>query len=99
LHDALPISNKAVTFDENGVILNENNGNSISDITNNAFSNSIQFTKKLDDNGKNFSVYIENDNSVTSGEGFTQSETLFYADDTPDDIRNQEEKTRSTSDE
>src|SRR5690606_12139581 len=92
-------SNKAVTFDENGVILNENNGTSTSDITNNAFSNSIQFTKKLDDNGKNFSVYIENDNSVTSGEGFTQSETLFYADDTHDDIRNQEEKTRSTSDE
>src|SRR5690554_1969546 len=88
--------NKSITFDENGGILNETDGTSTSDITSNSFDNSIQFTKKLDDKGKNFSLYIESTNSVTSGGGFTQSETLFYADDsTPDDIRNQEETTRS----
>lgn len=91
--------NKSITFDENGGILNETDGTSTSDITSNSFDNSIQFTKKLDDKGKNFSLYIESTNSVTSGGGFTQSETLFYADDsTPDDIRNQEETTRSTND-
>lgn len=90
--------NTAATYDENGILLNESNSNSSSDVSSNTFANTIQLTKKLDDNGKNFSVNLSNDNTVTSGGGFTQSETLFYGDNTPDDIRNQEEVTRSTND-
>lgn len=90
--------NRSATFDEDGGLLNEDNSSSTSDVTSDSFSNTIQFTRKLDDKGKNFSINLSNSNTVTSGAGFTQSETLFYADDTPDDIRNQEEKTRSTSD-
>lgn len=55
-------------------------------------------SKKLNDKGKNFSLEFSNNNSKTTGLGNTNSATLFYQDDQPNDIRNQEERSNSTAD-
>src|SRR5690606_9675222 len=73
-------------------------GNTYTDATSFTFGNSIEFNKKLDENGKNLSIDFNNNNSVTDGVGFTQSETLFYQGDQADDVRNQNDISRTTSD-
>lgn len=88
----------STSMDEMGTIYNTSKENTFTDATNNAFRNSIQFNRKLDDNGKNFSLSFDNNNSVTNGKGFTNSQTLFEQGTQEDDIRNQEDISRSTSD-
>jgi len=88
----------SISMDEFGEIYNTNNENTISDATNNTFRNSIQFNKKLNDKGKNFSLSLSNNNSVTNGKGYTNSETIFEQGNQADDIRNQQDISRSTSD-
>lgn len=88
----------SMSMDEAGNLFNESSGNTYTDATSFTFGNSIEFNKKLDENGKNLSVNFNNNNSVTDGVGFTQSETLFYQGDQVDDIRNQNDISRSTSD-
>ena len=86
------------SMDENGALFNESTEESYSTSDSFTFSNSIQFNKKLNDNGQNFSVRFNNSNSKDTGWGHTNSATLFYQDNQPDDIRNQQEISRSTSD-
>lgn len=88
----------STSMNEMGSIYNTSNENTFSDATNNTFRNSIQFNKKLNDSGKNFSLTFDNNNSVTNGKGFTNSQTLFEQGNQQDDIRNQEDISRSTSD-
>jgi len=91
-------NSSSVSMDENGDLFNTNNavGHSETDTFN--FSNSIQFNKVLDTNGKNLSVGFDNANSKTSGFGRTNSETIFYEGTQADDLRNQQNDTRSTND-
>lgn len=86
------------SMDENGNLFNENSEKSFNSATSFSFRNSIEFNKKLNDNGKNFSLTFENNNSKTTGLGNTNSETIFYQGTQQDDIRNQEEKSHSTED-
>src|SRR5690554_5631600 len=83
---------------EDGTLLNENEEESFSTTDSYTFKNTIQFNKKFNDKGQNFSLSFENDNSKTDGLGRTNSTTLFYQDDQPDDIRNQEEISRRSDD-
>lgn len=83
---------------ENGTLLNESEEESLSTTDSYTFKNTIQFNKKLNDNGQNFSLRFENDNSKNEGLGQTNSTTLFYQDNEPADIRNQEEISRRTDD-
>src|SRR5690606_978750 len=88
----------SISMDEPGNLFNESSGNTYTDATSFSFGNRIEFNKKLDENGKNLSIDFNNNNSVTDGVGFTQSETLFYQGDQADDVRNQNDISRSTSD-
>lgn len=88
----------SVSMDEFGNVYNKSDENTFSDATNNTFKNSIQFNRKLDKNGKNFSLSLDNSNSVTNGQGFTNSQTIFEQGNQADDIRNQEDISRSTND-
>src|SRR5690606_874748 len=86
------------SMDADGNLYNESDEKSFSSADSFTFKNTIQFNKKLNDNGKNFSLSFENDNSKTTGLGNTNSATLFYQDNQPNDIRNQEERSNSTDD-
>lgn len=86
------------SMDENGNLFNESDEKSFSSANSFAFKNTIQFNKKLNDTGKNFSLTFENNNAKTTGTGNTNSVTKFYQDGQQDDIRNQEEKSNSTED-
>lgn len=86
------------SMDEDGTLFNESDEKSFSTAESFTFTNSIQFNKKLDERGKNLSIELSNNNSKTTGLGNTNSTTKFYQDNQTDDIRNQEEKSRSTSD-
>ncbi|WP_177762312.1 outer membrane beta-barrel protein [Flavobacterium sp. I3-2] len=89
---------KSESMDANGDLFNTNNavGHSETDTFN--FSNSVQFNKVLDTNGKNLSMSFDNANSKTTGFGRTNSETIFYQGTETDDLRNQKNDTRSTND-
>lgn len=86
------------SMDADGNLYNESDEKSFSSADSFTFTNSIQFNKKLNDNGKNISVQFSNSNSNTTGIGNTNSATLFYQDNQPNDIRNQEEQSKSTAD-
>ncbi len=89
---------QSVSKDMDGNLFNESNGRSVTDMDSFSFSNSIEFNKKLDKNGKNLSIEFDNDNSKTTGLGRTESATYFYQGQQEDDIRNQQEISRNTSD-
>jgi len=91
-------NSSSTSMDENGAIYNSSDESTFSDATSNTFKNSIQFNKKLNDKGKNFSLSFDNNNSVTNGKGYTNSQTIFEQGTQQDDIRNQEDISRSTSD-
>ena len=86
------------SMNANGVLFNESNENTFSSADSFTFKNTIQFNKKLNNNGKNFSLQFNNSNSKTTGTGNTNSATLFYQGSQQADIRNQEEQSQSTAD-
>ncbi|MDN3708292.1 outer membrane beta-barrel protein [Myroides ceti] len=89
----------AVSMDEDGTLFNESSEKSHTDVDNFTFKNAIEFNRILGENGKNLSFVLDNENTKTEGIGTTQSETVFYQGTNTDDIRNQQNITRSTSDE
>lgn len=86
------------SMDANDNLFNESNENSFATANSFTFKNALQFNKKLNDKGKNFSLKFNNSNSKTTGIGHTNSITKFYQDNATDDVRNQQENTRSTAD-
>ncbi|UUV22557.1 outer membrane beta-barrel family protein [Paenimyroides aestuarii] len=94
----LASNSTSASTDGEGNLLNENTEKSFSTTDSFTFKNAIEFNKKFNDKGKNLSVTLENDHSKTTGLGNTNSATLFYQDERPNDIRNQEEQSRSTDD-
>lgn len=91
-------NNQSVSNDDQGVLFNESKGNSHSTADSFTFENSLEINKVLGKNKKNLSLTFDNKNSKTDGLGRTQSETYFYQGTEPNDIRNQQEVTKSTSD-
>jgi len=94
----LDSTSKSQSMDDAGNLFNTSDAASHSETQTNNFSNSIQFNKVFDGNGKNLSVSFINSNSKTDGFGRTLSETIFYQDEKQDDLRNQKNETRSTND-
>lgn len=86
------------SMDANGNLFNESDEKSFSTADSFTFKNSIQFNKKLNDKGKNVSLQFSNSNTKTDGTGNTNSVTRFYQDGQNDDVRNQQEITKSTED-
>lgn len=90
--------NNSVSTDGEGLLFNESTNNSASEIDQTNFSNSIEFNKVLGTGGKNLSLELSHDNSKSNGLGNLRSNTIFYQGTQPDDIRDQQENTRSTDD-
>jgi hypothetical protein len=62
------------------------------------FNNTVNFNKAFKRKGRFVNVFLENINSTQDGEAINKSVTQFYQDATPDDVRNQDRKTRKISD-
>ena len=91
-------SSSSFTEDENGNALNKSNGSSFSDGTNTNFANTINFNKAFDRKARNLSFVFANNNTDSDSDALNISETIYYIDDEPDDIRNQNTKKRAISD-
>lgn len=86
------------SIDEDGALLNENASNSRTGTDSFNFSNSINFNKAFGTKGKLLSVDFTNKNQKSDSETRLNSETYFYNDTDPDDIRNQYQKDRTNTD-
>jgi len=86
------------SVDENGDALNESTAKSYNESTNTSFANTINFNKVFKKKNRNLSFVFDNNNSNTVSDGLNQSETLFYQDNKPDDLRNQNTKNNNSSD-
>ncbi|MDR7209492.1 outer membrane beta-barrel protein [Flavobacterium piscis] len=81
--------------DENGLALNESSSKSYSEGANINFGNSINFNKAFEKKSRNLSFVFTNNNTNSDSNGLNISETMFFQDDKPDDVRNQ--NTRNSS--
>ena len=91
-------SSSTSSVDENGDALNESTAKSYNENTSTSFANTINFNKAFKKKSRNLSFVFDNNNSNTVSDGWNQSETIFYQDNKPDDLRNQNIKNNNTND-
>ena len=91
-------SSSTSSVDENGEALNESTAKSYNESANTSFANTINFNKVFKKKNRNLSFVFDNNNSKTDSDGWNESETIFYQDSKPDDLRNQNTKNNNTSD-
>lgn len=93
--------------DQDGILLNENNGSTYSENNTTNFENEIDFNKSFSKKGRYLSLWFQNENSKNDGANYNQSTTTFYngddenGDGIPDitnDNRNQVRYNRQISD-
>jgi len=70
-------------------LLNESTSDNFYENTMDSFANTLSFTKSFKRKGKYLSLVFENENSKTIEDENIKSNTIFYQDAIPDDIRNQ----------
>nr|WP_315200859.1 outer membrane beta-barrel protein [uncultured Flavobacterium sp.] len=89
---------KSSSRDDNNNLMNENNskGNYTNDSEN--FQNWLSFYRSFNKKGRYFSASAQNYNSKNDINSINKSATLFYQDETPDDIRNQNSIAKYTYD-
>jgi hypothetical protein len=86
------------TYGNDNELLNENTAETSDATDRTNFSNTVNFNKAFKRKGRFLNVYLENNNSSENGDAINKSTTQFYQDASPDDIRNQDRKTRKISD-
>jgi len=79
-------------------LLNDNTQELSDDTNNNTFSNTLNFSKAFKRKGRFLSLMLENINTKETVAAFNKSQTRFYQDATPDDIRDQSRKNRNIKD-
>lgn len=84
--------------DEDGQALNESRSKSYSESTNTSFSNIINFNKNFEKKSRNLSLVFTNDNTSNDSDALNFSETIFYQDGKPNDLRNQNAKKNTVDD-
>ncbi|KFF18824.1 outer membrane beta-barrel protein [Flavobacterium hydatis] len=84
--------------DGNGESLNESNSKSYSETTNTNFSNVINFNKNFERKHRNLSLVFTNNNTSNDSDALNLSETIFYQDSKPNDLRNQNTKKSTIND-
>ncbi len=70
-------------------LLNESTSDNFYENNMKSFANTLSFTKSFKKKGKYISLVFENDNATTIDDENIKSNTVFYQDLLPDDIRNQ----------
>ncbi len=78
--------------------LNKSDSDSFEDSEKNNFSNAIDFNKLFGQKGKMLSISLNNKNANTISNSLLNSNTTFFQNNTPDDIRNQTNKSRTIND-
>ncbi|AOW09366.1 outer membrane beta-barrel protein [Flavobacterium gilvum] len=86
------------TVDDNKVALNESKSKSYKENTSTSFGNTINFNKAFKKRMRNMSFVFSNSNSNSDSDGINMSETVFHQGNRPNDLRNQNGKTTSSSD-
>lgn len=84
--------------DENNSLLNESAARSNSENNAQGISNAINFNKSFDKRARNLSVSFNTDNTDNENDVLNKSNTIFYQNNTPDDIRDQKRITKNGSD-
>ena len=83
--------------DETGILTNNSNSKSDNQNISNNFGNTINFNKSFEKKARNISVVLNNSNTKSNSNGFTKSETSYYATQTSDN-RNQNNISENTND-
>lgn len=93
-------SSRQATTNQDGGLLNESNGSSLTDSDKYTFESSLTFNKMLNKKGRSVTVEFDNSNDLTDSSNLNQSTTLFYENDggTTSDIRNQAQYNRQAAD-
>ncbi|WP_367754968.1 outer membrane beta-barrel protein [Flavobacterium sp. WC2430] len=84
--------------DESNQLLNESSSKTFDDSDKTTFSNSINFSKKLNKKGRFLNLVFDNENSKELLNALNQSKTIFYQSEDPDDIRDQIKKNKNLKD-
>lgn len=84
--------------DENNSLLNESESQSNSENKAQGISNAINFNKSFDKRARNLSVSFDTDNTENENDVLNKANTIFYQNNTPDDIRDQKRITNNNSD-
>jgi len=78
--------------DEIGESLNESTSKSYKENKASSFANTINFNKAFEKKTRNFSFVFTNNNTKNDSDVLNVSETTFYQDSKPNDVRNQNSK-------
>lgn len=82
--------------DSTNAMLNTSNSDTTNDNDATTFNNTMSFTRSFKKKGKYLSLVFENENGTTTNTNYTKSTTIFYQGSSPDDIRNQYNKSKNT---
>jgi hypothetical protein len=87
-----------LSMDQNNQLLNKNTSESIEDTDINNFKNTINFNKSFKRKGRFLNVNFDNDNKAENSNVINKSKTVFFQGLEPDDVRDQEKKSRNVKD-
>jgi hypothetical protein len=91
-------SYEGTSRDDNNNVLNQNSNKTTSSTDSGNFNNWMGLYKGFKRKGRYLNVYMNNNNSKSDGNSINNSQTLFFQDTTPDDIRNQNILSKRTND-
>lgn len=91
-------SYQGISRDDKQNVLNENRGSSHSYNDSNNFNNWMSLFKNFKKKGRYLSVGMQNSISRIDGDATNSSATLFYQNSSPDDIREQKELSKKSTD-
>ncbi len=82
------------SLDATNALLNTSEATTFTDNNVTSFNNTLSFTKSFKKKKKYLSLVFENQNSTTTNDQYVNSKTTFYQEVTPDDVRNQLNKSK-----
>lgn len=105
-HSSFRNISSQTSTDENGQLLNESSGNSLSDTDTGTFKNDLYFYKSFKKKGRSVGIRVENENKDENSFDLNRSLTTFYQDNdndgipdaTTQDNRNQIKRQRTLQD-
>lgn len=80
------------SFDATNAMLNSSTSDTSSENDASTFTNTLSFTKSFKRKGKYLSLVFENENGETTDKNYIKSSTIFYQGSSPNDDRNQYNK-------
>lgn len=94
-------TSQQATYNQDDLLLNDNEGFTFSDNDSKSFESSLQYNKSFKKSGRYFNVWAGNENKKDDGASFNKSRTSFYDNETGDitnDNRDQVRYGKQTAD-